>query len=87
MKKEVYFKGQKIAICGELLVLKGEGYNLTCRILNKLNDLREFITLLSLIKDLESKELRFVLSYFQNKIYIEFNKKEVLNFYVKKLNI
>ena len=87
MKKEINYKGQKIAIIGELLVIKGKGYNLTFRVLNKLSGLREFITLISLLKNLESKELRFVLSYSQNKIYIDFNGAEVLNFYIKKLNI
>lgn len=87
MKKEVMYRGQKIAIIGELLVLKGKGYNLTYRVLNKLSDLGEFITLLSILKNLNNKKLRFNLSFNKNKIYIDFNNVEVLNFYIKKLNI
>lgn len=87
MKKEVNYRGQEIAIIGELLVLKGAGYKTCFRILSKLTDLGEFITLLSILKNLDNKKLRFNLSLNQNKIYINFNNVEVLNFYIKKLNI
>ena len=87
MKKEVNYKGQKIVIIGELLVLKGAGYKTCFRVLSKLNDLGEFITLLSILKNLDNKKLRFMLSYSQNKMYINFNGVEILNFYIKKLNI
>lgn len=87
MRKQVNYRGQEIAIIGELLVLKGAGYKTCFRILNKLNDVREFITLLSILKNLDSKKLRFNLSFNKNKIYINFNGVEVLNFYIKKINI
>jgi|GEM_PF-6052262 hypothetical protein len=87
MKKEVNYRGQKIVIIGELLVLKGAGYKTCFRVLSKLNDLGEFIILLTLLKNLDKKKLRFNLSFNKNKIYIDFNGAEVLNFYIKKLNI
>ena len=87
MKKQVVYKGQEIAIIGELLVLKGAGYKTCFRILNKKRDVEEFITLLTLLKNLDKKKLRFNLSFNKTKIYIDFNDVEVLNFYIKKLNI
>lgn len=87
MKKLVNYRGQEIAIIGELLVLKGVGYKTCFRILNKLQDVREFITLLSILKNLDKKKLRFNLSFGEKKIYIDFNGVEILNFYIKKLNI
>ena len=87
MKKEVNYRGQKIVIIGELLILKGAGYKTCFRVLSKLNDLGDLIILLTLLKNLDKKKLRFNLSFNKNKIYIDFNGAEVLNFYIKKLNI
>lgn len=87
MKQQVNYRGQEIAIIGELLVLKGAGYKTCFRVLSKLNDLGEFIILLSILKNLDNKKLKFNLSLNQNKIYIDFNGVEILNFYIKKLNI
>lgn len=87
MKKLVNYRGQEIAIIGELLVLKGVGYKTCFRILNKKRDVEEFITLLTLLKNLDNKKLKFNLSFGENKIYIDFNNVEILDFYIKKINI
>lgn len=87
MKKEVNYKGQKIAIIGELLLIKGAGYKTCFRVLNKIRDVEEFIILLTLLKNLDNKKLKFNLSFGENKIYIDFNNVEILDFYIKKIYI
>ena len=55
---------------------------LKVKVLNKYNDLFLF---LNSINERDVNELNFTLSYYQNRIYINFKGQEVLNFYIEKI--